>query len=393
MAAIKRAKNRRTNTNYRKAFTPGHVRVYRAAMAKALSETQVRRLRQDAQLLTRRRKLLAVGVVEHLLGVQAQMFGASHLAIRARTTKATIVDVKGALTHDRSLVWTWAMRGTLHLVTAEDYGWLMPLTVRPFVTHAMDRLGQEGVTSDDAARAMHLMRSALATEGELTRAEIAERLTRRGIRVKGQAIAHLLWLASAKELICRRPFRHGEQSFVLTTDWIGPQRDHDRDGALKELAVRYLRAHGPATPEDLVKWSGMRLGDARAGWNQISHRLLEVRAMNSKMWMLRSQKVEARGGVVRLTPAFEEFLLGWKSRAFSLSKQHASKVTAGGVFRPVIIVDGQVIGTWATKRKSDGIDLICRTFRRVPSAVREALMVEADDVGRFQGINAGLVIE
>ncbi len=40
---------------------------------------------------------------------------------------------------------TWAMRGTLYLIAAEDYGWLVPLVMEPRIPNAFRRLEQEGV--------------------------------------------------------------------------------------------------------------------------------------------------------------------------------------------------------------------------------------------------------
>lgn len=80
------------------------------------------------------------------------------------------------------------------------------------------------------------------------------------------------------------------------------------------LAVRYLRAHGPAELMDLSFWSGIRLGDARWAWRTIEDRLVEVQAARGARWSLRSQEEKAPRGVVRLLPSFDEYLLGWKNR-------------------------------------------------------------------------------
>ena len=115
--------------------------------------------------------------------------------------------------------------------------------------------------------------------------------------------------------------------------------------------------------------------------------------MNSKMWMLRSHKAEAREGVVRLTPAFEEFLLGWKSRSFALPDRYESAVVSGGIFRPVLISDGRVVGTWALRRKAVHVDVAVRPFQSTAPAVLETVRQEANDIGRFMQLVAELAIE
>ena len=182
-----------------------------------LNDERVRRMRTAAQLLHRPKRRSVVELVTHLTGVQAQVVSAAGLALRARTIGLKAERVDKARLQDRSIVLTWAMRGTLHLIATDDYGWLVPLTTVPSVANARRRLKQEGVPDDQPAKALRLIARMLEAEGPLTRAQIAERLQRKGIHVAGQAIAHLVWLAAAQGLICYGP----EQRCALVEDWLG----------------------------------------------------------------------------------------------------------------------------------------------------------------------------
>ena len=239
---------------------------------KTLSDDRVRGMRTAAQHLHRPRRRSAVDLVRHLTGVQAQVLSAAGLALRARTESLTAQQVDRARLHDRSIVLTWAMRGTLHLISTEDFGWLQPLVVEPRVSNAVRRLKEEGVPADQPSRAVRLIARMLGREGSLTRSEIAERLRRRGIRTEGQAIAHLVWFAAAQGVICYGPYRDGEHCFVLVRDWLGEVKPMEREAALAELAVRYLTAHAPAQPADLAFWSGIRSSDANRAWKSIEDR-------------------------------------------------------------------------------------------------------------------------
>jgi len=230
-------------------------------------------------------------VVRRLAGIQAQFPSAAGLAVKARTVDLVSGDVERALHEERSIVRTWAMRGTLHLITAEDYPWLVPLTTS--FTGARRRLTQEGVPADRAAKAVRLIERMLEKEGPLTRAEIVERLTRRGIRTQGQAGAHLVRLAALEGVVCHGPNRDGEPTFVVVRDWLPQERSKGPDVPLGELALRYLAAHAPAGPEDLAAWSGVRLSDARRGWQEIADSLVEVEVQGTALWMLRSQTFDA----------------------------------------------------------------------------------------------------
>jgi len=116
----------------------------------------------------------------------------ARLAIRARSAGLSASDVDAALTQWRALIVTWLDRGTLHLVRAEDYWWLHPLTTPPLRTGNSRWLAQEGVPPQDAERAVAAARTALAAGGPLTRSQLRERVAAAGVRTEGQAMVHIL---------------------------------------------------------------------------------------------------------------------------------------------------------------------------------------------------------
>jgi len=330
-------------------------------------------------------------LIRHLTGVQAQVLSAAGLALRARTEGLTAEGVDQARLEDRSIVLTWAMRGTLHLVAAEDHAWLVPLVTEPRIANAHRRLKQEGVPPDQPARAIRLIVRMLEREGPLTRPEIAERLRRRGVHTEGQAIAHLVWLAAAAGLICYGPDRDGELSFVLVRDWLGEEKARQRESALAELAVRYLNGHAPASPADLAYWSGIPLGEARRAWKAIQNRLTEVETARGARSALRSRKEMAPRGLVRLLPAFDGYLLGWKDRDLVVPAEHWPRVNRGGGWlHPVVLAEARVAATWSTERRSDALGLQIRPFTRLAPTVRRRVISESNDVGRFLDITVEL---
>ncbi len=117
--------------------------------------------RCTAQLLSGAPAASPEEVVRRLLAVQGQDPRGVRLAIRARSAGLTAADVDRALTQDRSLLITWLNRGTLHLVASEDYWWLQHLTTPPLLAAVSRRLGQEGVSPDDADRAAGVIDAAL----------------------------------------------------------------------------------------------------------------------------------------------------------------------------------------------------------------------------------------
>jgi winged helix DNA-binding protein len=347
----------------------------------------IRRRRAASQLLHAPRRRAPHELVRHLLGVQAQVASQAALGLRARSGGLTTDLVREARERERSIVRTWAMRGTIYLLAAEDHGLLVPLVTEPREANAFRRLRQEGVPAEEAERAIGLVEGMLETHGALTRPEIADRLRRRRIRTEGQAIAHLVWLAAARGATCFGPDRGGEETYVLVRDWLGEPEPMEREPALAELAIRYLRSHAPAGPQDLASWAGLRLADAKRAWGHVADRLREVPTPAGPAWALGGRQVEVRRLPARLLPAFDEFLLGWKDRDAVVAAPHRSRVNRGGGWlHPVAIADGRVIATWRIARSGTTARLDLEPFVRLtPSVVRE-LRREAKEVGAFLGV-------
>jgi hypothetical protein len=343
----------------------------------------VRRARAAAQLLHRPRAVGVAELVARMLAVQAQDLRAGRLALRARVAGLAAADVDAALTEDRSVMVAWLMRGTLHLVGRDDYPWLLGLTAPTRLSTSRRRLGQEGVSPDDAERAVKIVERALADAGPLTRPELAERIAAKGIRTEGQATPHLLLLAALRGIAVLGPLRDdGAHAFVLVRDWLGAPpptelEGPDRDAALAELARRYLTGHGPAAPADLAAWSGLPLRDARAGLSAIASELAQ---RDDDLVDLAARDRPPDAIPPRLLPAFDPYLLGWKDRSFAVASAHAKRVhPGGGMLRATATVDGLAVGTWSAAGGEVGLDL----FARVAPAVEVALRDDAADVERF----------
>lgn len=317
-----------------------------------------------------------VAVARRLLAVQAQDPRGARLAIRARTRGRTAADVDAAL-NDRSLLISWLNRGTLHLVCSEDYGWLHALTTPQLLTGNGRRLAQEGVDPAAAERAVDAIVRALAAEGPQIRSALAERVRAVGVRTEGQALVHLLFLATLRGLIVRGPMVGKQHAFVLVDDWLGKPRAVGRDQALAELARRFLAGHGPADDRDLANWAGVTLRDARHGLTAISSELAET---SDGLCDLARRPAAAPLPAPRLLGSFDPVLHGWKSRDPILDG-HQDRIVSGGLFRPFMLVRGRAGGLWALR---DG-EVVLEPFGRLARKHAQALRADADDVLRYLG--------
>lgn len=317
-------------------------------------------------------------VVGHLLAVQAQDGRGARLAIRSRSSGLTAADVDRALSEDRSLVVTWLNRGTLHLVRSEDYWWLHRLTAARSTMGSERRLRQEGVDARQAVRGVELITKAVTEEGPLTREQLRQRLESSGVPTAGQALVHLLGLASSQGAVLRGPMVGTEHAFVAVDRWLGPPPPAvDRKEALGTLARRYLVGHAPGKAEDLAKWAGITLGDARDGFAGIADEYMSV----DDGLVAPDALGETDLPPPRLLGPFDPLLHGWVSREPFVGR-HNSVVTTNGIFRPVALVDGRVVGTWALPGGRPTVV----PLERLSARVRRALSEDGEDVLRFLGL-------
>jgi winged helix DNA-binding protein len=330
-----------------------------------------------------------VDVARAIAGGQAQDQYAGSLTFRSRSRRLTAADVNHARTSERSLLRTWAMRMTIHLIPADDAAWLLPLFEPAIEKWSRRRLDQLGMSSSAQDKALRVIERALKTEGPITRPEAAARVAAAGIELDSQTRLHVVLVAVASGIACLGPDRGRSTCLVLRDDWLGKLPRFDRSAALAELARRYLRAFGPAAERDFAYWSGLGLGEVRTGLGGIAGELTESRLGEETMLSLKGDRGRLPPtGQVRLLGAFDTYMLGYRSRDFAVPSEHvpAVKEGGGGWIRPVIVRDGVVIGGWRYTRKGGRIEVALNSPESLPTAVRRAIDAEVADIGRFEGL-------
>lgn len=306
--------------------------------------------------------------------LQAQDYAQALWAIGTRTRSATLVDVEQAIS-TRQIVRTWPMRGTIHFVPARDAEWMAALCTPRSIAAAALRQNQLELDDRILGRCGEILRKELTGAGPISRPELLRRIEAHGIPVGPHRGYHILVHHAQRGLLVLGPMIGKQQSYVLLDEWITDPVQMSRSDALQELAQRYFRSHGPATVHDFANWSNLGMADARAALEAAGGTLaLEVRD-GARCWMDPSiAGVEASDSVaLQLLPGFDEYLLGYKDRSAVISAANAARIVPGanGVFRPMIVEDGQITGTWSRTSKSRGIELALTFFSARRRAKRD----------------------
>jgi DNA glycosylase AlkZ-like len=359
-------------------------------VSRAVDPAELARLRAATQLIHRPTSARdPAEIARSIAGAQAQDVYAGPLTFRSRSRKLTAEDIRRARTEERSLLRTWVMRTTIHMIPTDDAGWWLPLFEPGIERWSTRRLEQLGLPGSKQKKALAIIARALADEGPLTRSEARERVERAGIELNSQTGMHIALLAVVSGSACLGPDRGKTTCLVRRDDWLGKLPSFDRDGALAELARVYLKAFAPATDRDFAYWSGLPLRDVRAGLDSISKEAEEVRVGEQTMLMprVRFPRLPATGQV-RMLGNFDTYLLGWKDRTFSVTGEHALHVKAGGGgwIRPVIVEDGVVVGGWRSARKSGRLEISLNVPRAERERLGPAIRAEVADLARFEGI-------
>jgi hypothetical protein len=312
----------------------------RFAMPRTLPADLARRLLARAQRLGGAPRSTVVETVGAVAALQAQDAAAGHLGIRARRPGSTLADVEHARFEERSVARTWVMRGTLHLIPAEDTRWMVALLGPIGLKKSARRIAELRVGLPEAVEAT---RRVLA-DGPLTRRELADAVRARGVDLPDdpQVPAWLTGVVALQGHIVEGPANR----FVLTDDWLGPRRPEPEDPVV-ELALRHAHAHPPSGPEDFATWSGLPMREARRAYRELE--LQEVEVLGRTAFV--PPGLEPAPPHVRLLPMFDSYLLGHRDRSLILDPEHDKAVRpGGGILAATLVVDGRVEGTWKLDR-------------------------------------------
>jgi hypothetical protein len=331
----------------------------------------------------------AVSAVMRTGGIQAQVMSAAELAVCTRVEGLSPHDVKAAIFQDHTLVRTWAMRGTLHLLSARE----LPLYVaaRDWQHNASwsDYFAEFGLSRAQQDAFLFAIPHVLE-QGPMTRLQLADAVAKH----TGAARVRDLLLSSSwgsplkpsayRGELCFGPGQGKTVTFMNPRGWIGQWQPIEPKLALQEIARRYLRAYGPATPDDFAFWWGCGKTIAKKLFQSLEEELEEVEVEGWRAFALRVslpliQSVEP-AEQIHLLPLFDAYTIGVPRDCEPLLAQAYKRQVfnlQGWTFA-VVVVNGSIQGVWhSTIRRSQTVIRV-NLFSSSTASIRKGIEAEAE---------------
>jgi len=358
-----------------------------------MSGVDIARVRLRNQQIAQQDFRTPAEVVSHLGAIQAQDYVGGKWAIGLRLPDATEADIEGAIA-ERAIVRTWPMRGTLHFVPAGDVRWMLALMASRVVTGNAGRYRQLELDEGTFELAKDVLIRALSGGNQLTRQALYRLLVGAGITLEGTGRLdsgqtrglHILAYHAQTGLICYGLHQGKQPTFALLDEWVPPARTLEREEALAELTKRYFTSHGPATAPDFAWWSGLPLRDVRTGVELAGAQIDHMEIDGVEYFIGAETSVEIKHlPALHLLPPFDEYTVAYRDRSAVVATDHKGLASSGGVFRPVIVVNGRVVGTWKAIVRKSALDVIPAPFAGQSPIEENAVCAAAKRYADFRG--------
>ena len=324
-------------------------------------------------------------LVSRMGAMQAQDYPMAKWAVGLRTRGATESSVEEAINRGEILR-THLMRPTWHFVSSDDIYWLLALTAPRVKTSLASRQKQLEITPETIRKSNDLITSTISRNGHSTREELVMALKWQGFSLADNRASHLLIIAELDGLICSGEIQKNKPTYALLEERVPRKQLMSRDEALAALAGRYFRSHGPAMIRDFAWWSGLTLKEATRGLDMVKADLERMNAGEQEFWMFPSEDPRPERNSVYFLPAYDEFIISYRDRSMIISDKELLKITsANGMFWPLIVVDGKVVGLWKRKVNGDSVSVEIRYFDSIPETRKHRINESAAAYAGFNG--------
>jgi len=327
-------------------------------------------------------------VVELLAAVQAQDYQGAKWALAQRLSGgASDSDIEKEIAGG-AILRTHILRPTWHFVAAADIRWMLDLT-GPRVKAQLGYYDRElGLDTVVLKRSRDVFTKALKGGKQLTRAELAQALTKGGVRSDGtQRLAHLVMHAELDGLICSGARRGKQFTYALLDERVpAATKKLARDESLYALGMRYFATRGPATEDDFVWWSGLTKADTRAFIHSAGN-ALQSETIGGRMYWFRpsGMSTKYKRPLVHLLPNYDEYFIGLKDRSaiHGTIKKQGVVANLTALAGNVVTINGQIAGGWTRTFRGKGVSVATRPLFELSSLEARAVKREVERFANF----------
>ncbi|WCT14198.1 winged helix DNA-binding domain-containing protein [Mucilaginibacter jinjuensis] len=350
-----------------------------------MDSKQIAHLRLINQQLTQPQLTKAADLVSWMGCIQSQDFAGAKWAIANRVQGLTDLQIEADFNAGKILR-THILRPTWHFVCPEDIGWMLQLTAPHIKAMSKSMHKQLDINQDTLNKSKDILIEALTGNKHLTRQQLLPYYAEKGINTDDIRLGIILMDAELDGLICSGAKQGKQFTHALLHERVKSTSTLDREAAIAELAKRYFYSHGPATLQDFAWWSGLNLGDSKHGLAMNKEALASEIVNGQTYWFYgEAEKQSNKSKSAQLLPAFDEYTVAYKDRSSVLSTDY-NKATGNGIFKPLIIIDGQVAGIWKRSLTKNKVIIDPELFKPIDKRAQQKLMSEARRFGKYLGL-------
>jgi hypothetical protein len=359
-----------------------------AAALPVVTLRELNRATLARQLLLVRARLDVVAAVERLAALQAQWSPSPYMALWSRLSGFRRERLWSAI-EKHAVIRARLMRGTLHLVSANDF-YAYAVATQDLQRGAWNRVQvARGVEPEKVAA----LARAFARKPR-QKDDVVGHLRARLGGVLNERYSWLLWryVSAHADLVSAPPGGHWEYGgtdapYVAARHWIHGGRRPPEEAAIAHLIRRFLGAFGPATLADISKFAGQVPARIRPVLDRLSPALRRFADEQGRPLfdLPRAPRPAAETTApVRFLPRYDEALIAYQHRDRVIAPRYRPAIYAkNGIIEATVLLDGVVAGTWSLARGRDEAVLLVRPFARLSPGDRRAVLAEGEGLARF----------
>jgi len=308
------------------------------------------------------------GLIRWMGCIRAEDFAAAKWAIGSRVADSTDQVIEQAF-HRGDILRTHVLQPGWHFISPEDIRWMLSLTAARLRSFNKDIYRVLGIDDLFRKRSKKIIARVLE-KGQLTRARLRKVLAKERIHMDELRLGWLLMDAELDGLICSGGLEGQQFTYALLDHRVPPTRMGEKDEYIAELTKRYFFSRGPATVRDFAGWSGLRDQDIKTGM-ALNTKWLASEVIDGQVyWFDPSVRTIDHRSSLYLLPALDEWVTAYSDNSF---------------FRPMLIIDGQVAGTWAPVLGKDTVTIHVDSPVKMSDKLRDSIDRELRRYSHFLG--------